>query len=72
MYYHFVRSKMSSFERNKCHMRKLLIYLFNMNKFTVKAYRLLKQTRGEDASSEESYRELTLAAENVTKGQIIL
>ena len=48
---------MSSFEPNKCHLRELLIYFFNMKKFAAKAHRLLVETYGEVALSERSCRE---------------
>ena len=47
---------MSSFEPNKRHLRKLLIYFFNLKKFAAEAHRLLVETYGEDALSERNYR----------------
>ena len=40
---------MSSFEPNKRHLRKLLIYFFNLKKSAAKAHRLLVETYGEAA-----------------------
>ena len=48
---------MSSFEPNKRHLRKLLIYFFNLKKSAAEAQRLLVETFGEAASSKKSCRE---------------
>ena len=48
---------MSSFEPNKRHLRKLLIYFFNLKQSAAVAHRLLVETYGEAALSERSYRE---------------
>ena len=48
---------MASFEPNKRHLRKLLIYFFNLKKSGAKAHRLLVETYGEAALSEKSCRE---------------
>jgi len=47
--------KMSSFEPNKHHLRKLSIYFFNLKKST--AHRLLIETYSDVALSERSCRE---------------
>ena len=48
---------MSSFEPNKCYLRKLWIYFFNFKKSSVQANRLLVETYGEAVLSERSCRE---------------
>ena len=48
---------MSSFEPNKCHLRELFIYFFNLKKSAAEAHRLLVETYGEAALSEISCRE---------------
>ena len=48
---------MSSFEPNKRHLWKLLIYFFNLKKSAAEAHRLLVGTYGEAALSERSCRE---------------
>ena len=48
---------MSSFEHNKRHLRELLIYLFNLQKFAADAHQLLVDTHVEAALSERSCRE---------------
>ena len=50
-------AKMSSFEPNKRHLRKLLIYFFNLKKSAAAAHRLLIETYGKAALSERSCRE---------------
>ena len=47
---------MSSFELNKCHLRELLVYFFNLEKFAAEVHRLLVETYGEAALSERSCR----------------
>jgi len=47
---------MSSFEPNKRHLRKLLIYFFNLKK-SAEAHRLLVEAYGDAALSERSCRE---------------
>ena len=47
---------MLSFERNKRHLRELLIYFFNLKKSAAEAHRLLVETYGEAALSERSCR----------------
>jgi len=49
--------KMSSFEPNKRHLRKLLIYFFNLKKSAAEVHRLLTEAYGDAALSERSYRE---------------
>jgi len=50
--------KMSSFEPNKCHLRELLIYFFNLKKSAAQAHRLLVEAYaalcGDAALSERS------------------
>ena len=48
---------MSSFKPNKRHLRKLLIYFFNLKKSAAEVHRLLVETYGEAALSERSCRE---------------
>ena len=48
---------MSSFEPNKRHLRKLLIYFFDLKKSEAEAHRLLVETYGEAALSERSCHE---------------
>ena len=48
---------MSSFELNKRHLRKLLIYFFNLKKYVAEAHRLLVEKYKEDALNEKSCRE---------------
>jgi len=48
---------MSSFEPNKCHLRELLIYFFNLKKSAAEAHRLLVEAYGNAALSERSCRE---------------
>ena len=48
---------MSSLEPNKRHLRKLLIYFFNLKKSAAEAHRLLVETYGEATLSERSCRE---------------
>jgi len=48
---------MSSFEPNKCHLRELLIYFFNLKKSAAEAHRLLVEAYGDTALSERSCRE---------------
>ena len=48
---------MSSFEPNKCHLRELLIYFFNLKKSAAEAHRLLVEAYGDAALSERSCRE---------------
>ena len=43
---------MSSFEANKCHLRELFNYFFNLKKSAAEAHRLLVQIYGEAALSE--------------------
>ena len=38
---------MSGFEPNKCHLRKLLIYFFNLKKSAAEAHRLFIESYGE-------------------------
>ena len=45
---------MSNFEPNKRHLRKLLIYFFNLKKSAAEAHRLLLEIYGEAAFSEKS------------------
>jgi len=47
---------MSRFKPNKCHLRELLIYFFNLKK-SAKAHRLLVEAYGDAALSERSWRE---------------
>ena len=47
---------MSSFEPNKRHLRKLLIYFFDLKKSAAEAYRLFVETYDEAALSERSCR----------------
>ena len=47
---------MSSFEPNKHHLRKLLIYFCNLKKSAAEAHRLLVETYGDAALSERSYK----------------
>ena len=47
---------MSSFEPNKRHLQKLLIYFFNLKKSAADVYRLLVKTYAEAALSERSGR----------------
>ena len=44
---------MSSYEPNKCNLRELLIYFFNLKKSVAKAHRLLVETNGVAALSGE-------------------
>jgi len=46
--------KMSSFEPNKHHLWKLLIYFFNLKKSAAEAHRLLVEAYGNAALSERS------------------
>ena len=48
---------MSSFEPNKRHLRKFLIYFFNLKKSAAEAHRLLVKAYGDAALSERSCRE---------------
>ena len=48
---------MSSFEPNKCHLREILIYFFNLKKSATEAHQLFIETYGEAALSERSCRE---------------
>ena len=48
---------MASFERNKRHLREILIYFFNLKRNTAEAHRLLVETYGVVALSERSCRE---------------
>ena len=52
----FFCTKISSFEPNKHHLRKLLIYFFNSKK-SPKAHKLLVEVCGNAALSERSCRE---------------
>ena len=45
---------MSSFEPNKCHLRELLIYFFNLKKSVAEAHRLLVETYGKAALNDRS------------------
>ena len=45
---------MSSFEPNKRHLRKLLIYFFNLKKFAAEAHRSFVEAYGNAALSEKS------------------
>ena len=69
---------MSSFEPNERHLRKLLIYFFNLKKFAAEAHRLLVKTYGEAALRERICRDgfkslravnLTSKTKNVAEGQ---
>ena len=48
---------MWSFERNKRHLRELLIYFFDLKKSAAEAHRLLVETYGKAALSKRSCRE---------------
>ena len=47
---------MSSFEQNKRHLRKLLIYFFNLKKSAAEVHRLLVEIYDKAALSERSCR----------------
>ena len=49
---------MSSFDPNKRHLQELLIYFFNLKKFTAEVHRLFEETYGKATLSERSCREL--------------
>ena len=49
--------KISSFEPNKRHLWKILIYFFNLKKSSAEAHRLLVEKYGEAVLSEKSCRE---------------
>ena len=48
---------MSVYEPNSRHLRKVLIFCFNMKKSAAEAHRMLSNTYGEAAISENTYRE---------------
>ena len=50
---------MSSFEPNKRHLRELLIYFLNLEKYAAETHRLLVETYGEAA--------LTVVGEKIAK-----
>ena len=68
---------MSSFESNKRHLRELLIYFFNLKKYTTEAHRLLVEAYGDAALSEKSVMSfkslktanLTSKTKNVAEGR---
>ena len=69
---------MSSFEPNKRHLRKFLIYFFNLKKSAAEAHRLLVEAYGDAALSERNCREwfkslrmvnLTSKTKNVAEGR---
>ena len=45
---------MSGFEPNKRHLRKILIYFFNLRKSAAEAHRLLVETYGEAALTKRN------------------
>ncbi|GBP58590.1 Mariner Mos1 transposase [Eumeta japonica] len=48
---------MSKFKPNKCHLRELLIYFFNLEKSAAEAHRLLVEAYNEAALREKTCRE---------------
>ena len=57
MIYILLCAKISSFEPNKRHLRKLLIYFFNLKKPAAEGHRFLVETYGETALGERNCRE---------------